>query len=406
MPLEGRRILLGVTGGIAAYKSADLCRRLLDAGAQVQAVLTASAARFVAPLTFQALTGAEVPVELFDADRESRISHIQLARDAEVIVVAPATANFVAKMAHGLADDLLSTLLLAARCPVVVVPAMNTAMWEHPATQANLQTLTGWARHRVVRPDAGALACGEVGAGRMPDPPVLIEEIRAALTPQTLAGRTLLVTAGPTQEPLDAVRFLTNRSTGRMGFSVARAARARGADVTLVHGPVALDPPAGVELIAVRTAAQMADAVLGRAGQVDAVIKVAAVADARPTTPATGKIRKADLAGALAGAQSLSPTTDILRALALGRSGSRPILVGFAAEATDLDQAGPAKLADKGCDLLVANRIDGEDAGFGTDTNRAVIFDRSGGREEVALTTKDALADRLCERVAALLDEA
>ncbi len=401
MLLNGRRVLLGVTGGIAAYKSAELCRRLMDVGADVQAVLTASAGRFVTPLTFQALTGNEAPVQLFDTDRESRISHVELARNADVIVVAPATANFVAKMAHGLADDLLSTLLLAARCPVVVAPAMNTAMWEHPATRENLATLAGWPRHRVVQPDAGELACGEVGAGRMPDPPALIEEIRAALTPQSLAGRSLLVTAGPTREAVDAVRFLTNRSTGRMGFAVARAARARGAQVTMVHGPVELEAPTGVDLIAVQTAAQMAEAVFRQADAADAVIKVAAVADARPAAPSDGKLRKSELGHGLA----LERTTDILRALVERRTGARPLLVGFAAEASDLDEVGPAKLADKGCDLLVANRIDGSDAGFATDTNRAVIFDRTGGRQDVALTTKDALADRLCERVAALLDD-
>lgn len=401
MLLKGRRILLGVTGGIAAYKSAELCRRLMDAGAEVQAVLTASASRFVTPLTFQALTGNEAPVQLFDTDRESRISHIELARAADVILIAPATANFVAKMAHGLADDLLSTLLLAARCPVVVAPAMNTAMWEHPATRANLDTLAAWPRHRVIEPDAGALACGEVGAGRMPDPPVLIEEVRAALTPQDMAGRDVLVTAGPTQEALDAVRFLTNRSTGRMGFAVARAARARGAQVTLVHGPVELERPAGVLAMPVRTAAQMADAVLGQADSVDVIIKVAAVADGRPPSPAAGKLRKAELGGDL----TLERTTDILKTLGAKRSGDRPVLVGFAAETEDLDQAGPAKLADKRCDLLVANRVDSTDAGFAAETNRAVIFDRQGGREEVALTTKDALAERICERVVALLSE-
>jgi len=399
MLLKGRKVLLGVTGGIAAYKAAELTRRLIDAGATVQAVLTAGATRFVAPLTFQALTSREAPFELFDSDRESRISHIELARGADVIVVAPATADFVAKMALGLADDLLSTLLLAARCPVVVVPAMNTAMWEHPATQANLERLSGWKRHRVVQPDAGALACGEVGAGRMPDPPLLIEEIRAALTPQDLQGRQILVTAGPTQEPIDPVRFLTNLSTGKMGFAVARAARARGAHVVLVSGPVALDTPPGVLRIDVRTAAEMAGAVLGRADEFDAVIKVAAVADARPPEPRSAKIRKDELGASLA----LERTTDILSELVSHREGGRPLLVGFAAETEDLDAAGPRKIAAKGCDLLVANRIDEPGAGFGGDTNRAVIFDQDGGREEVPLSTKDNLADRLCERVATML---
>lgn len=402
MLLKGRRILLGVTGGIAAYKAAELSRRLMDAGAQVQAVLTRGGARFITPLTLQAVTGAEAPVELFDTDRESRISHIELARGADVILIAPATADFVAKMAQGRADDLLSTLLLAARCPVVVAPAMNTAMWEHPATQDNLDRVAGWPRHRVVRPDAGALACGEVGAGRLPDPPVLIEELRAALTTQDLAGRSVLVTAGPTHEDLDAVRMLTNRSTGRMGFAVARAARARGARVTLVHGPVALDIPLGLDAVAVRSAAQMADAVLGRADSVDVVIKVAAVADARPAAVSAGKLRKAELGASVA----LERTVDILQTLGDGRRGDRPLLVGFAAEAGDLDKAGPAKLRAKGCDLLVANRIDLPDGGFGDDRNQAVIFDRGGGREEVALTSKDALADRICERVALLLGPA
>ncbi len=400
MLLEGRRVLLGVTGGIAAYKSCELARRLADEGAEVQAVLTEGATRFVAPLTFQALTGREAPHELFDADRESRISHIELARAADVVVIAPATAHFVAKMAAGLADDLLSTLLLAARCPVVVVPAMNSAMWDHPATQANVARVAAWPRHRIVPPEQGVLACREAGPGRMPAAAAIVDEIRAALSERTLTGRSILVSAGPTREPVDAVRFLSNRSTGRMGFAVARAARALGADVTLVAGPCHLEAPTGVALVRVETAADMADAVLARAATADAVIKVAAVADRRPASRTAGKIRKDDLGSSL----PLEATTDILKALVAAREGGgRPILVGFAAETEDLAQAGPAKLAAKGCDLLVANRVDLPGAGFGGDTNQATLFDADGGREEIAQTSKDQLAERVCDRVAALL---
>ncbi len=402
---SGRRLVLGVTGSIAAYKVCDLARRLVEAGAQVQVVMTEAATRFVGPLTFQALTGHEVLVDLFDLGAESRMGHITLAREADLVVVAPATADFLARAAGGHADDLLSTLLLAARCPVLLCPAMNTAMWEHPATQANTERLAGFPRHRIVPPDAGELACGEEGAGRLPEPAALFEEVLAALGPDDLAGRRVLVTAGPTREPLDPVRFLSNRSSGRMGFSLARTARRRGADVVLVAGPTELAAPRGVESVRVETAEELREAVVSRAASCDVVVKAAAVADVRPARRAAVKQRKAELPDAL----PLERTDDVLAGLG-ARGADRPLLVGFAAETSDLDEAGPAKLAAKGCHLVVANRVDEPGSGFATDTNRAVIYDREGGREPVPApgeppVDKDVLADRIWDRVIELLDE-
>ena len=400
--LAGHRIVLGVTGGIAAYKACDLVRRLVEAGGDVRVVMTEAATRLVAPLTFSALTGHETATDLFDEG--SPMAHITLAREAEAVVIAPATADFLAKAAGGHADDLLSTLLLACRAPVVLCPAMNTAMWEHPLTQANVARLTELPRHRIVPPDSGDLACGEAGAGRLPEPAVILEELLCALAPDDLEGRRVLVTAGPTREPVDPVRFLSNHSSGRMGFALARTARRRGAEVALVVGPTALPPPTGVEVVAVETAAELKEAVVSRAAACDVVVKAAAVADVRPVSRAAVKQRKTELPAAL----PLARTEDVLATLgAMGRD--RPLLVGFAAETADLDEAGPAKLAAKGCHLLVANRIDEPGAGFGTETNRAVIYDRGGGREPVPEAglppvAKDGLADRIWDRVIELLD--
>ena len=400
---DPHRIVLGVTGGIAAYKLCDVVRRLVEAALEVHVVMTEAATRFVAPLTFQALSGNEVGLDLFDLGRESRMSHIGLAREADLVLVAPATADFLARVAGGRADDLLSTLLLAARCPVLLAPSMNTAMLEHPATQDNLARIAAWPRYRIVPPGRGDLACGEVGAGRLPEVDVLVEAVRSAVAPQDLAGRRVLVTAGATREPVDAVRFLSNRATGRMGFALARTAARRGAEVVLVHGPTELAPPPGVEAIGIETAEELRDAVLDRADACDAVVKAAAVADVRPARRFEGKLRKDELPEAL----PLERTDDVL-ALLGARRRPRPLLVGFAAEAGPLDEAGPRKLERKGCALLVANRIDEPGAGFGTDTNRAVLYDREGGREPVpadgeAPVTKDALADRIWDRVAAML---
>lgn len=403
---DTRRIVVGVTGGIAAYKVCDLVRRLVEAGDDVHVVMTEAATRFVAPLTFQALSGNEVGLDLFDLGRESRMNHIGLAREADLVVVAPATADFLARAAGGHADDLLATLLLATRAPVLLAPSMNTAMWEHCATQANVERLGGFTRYRIVPPDSGDLACGEVGAGRLPDVGILVEAVQSALTTQDLAGRRVLVTAGATREAVDAVRFLSNRATGRMGFALAKTAARRGARVAVVHGPTDLSPPHGVEAVPIESAAELKDAVLGRAERSDVVVKAAAVADVRPTRREQGKTRKTDLPRAL----ELERTDDVL-ALLGARGTDRPLLVGFAAETRDLDVAGPEKLAAKGCALLVANRIDEPGAGFGTATNRAVIYDRAGGREPVpasgdAPVSKEALADRIWDRVVALLSEA
>lgn len=394
-PLAGRRVLLGVTGGIAAYKACSLARLLTRAGASVQVVMTRSATRFVGPDTFAALTGRPVHVDLWE--EPGAVLHVRLAREADLVVVAPATANVVAKLASGIADDLLTSTLLEASCPLVVAPAMHTGMWEHPATRGNVAALRERGV-RIVGPAEGALAAGEEGMGRMAEP----DEIAAALAEvashgRDLAGRRVVVTAGPTWEPLDPVRFLGNRSTGKMGFAVAAEAFARGADVTLVAGPGTVEPPEGPSVVRVTTAEEMRAAVLEAAEGADAVVMAAAVADFRPETPAASKLKKE------AGVPEirLVPTTDILREL--GESKGDLALVGFAAETEDLEAVGRAKLASKGLDLVVVNEVGREGTGFGSDTNRAAIVSRTGEDEPLREWTKRELAAAVCDRLAKLL---
>jgi phosphopantothenoylcysteine decarboxylase / phosphopantothenate---cysteine ligase len=393
--LAGRRVLLGVTGGIAAYKACLLTRRLAEAGASVQVVMTRAATRFVGPDTFAALSGRSVKSDVFE-DPES-VLHVRLAREAEVAVVAPATANILAKMAVGMADDLLSSALLEVRCPIVVAPAMHTGMFEHPATQANLRALSSRGV-RIVGPATGALAAGDEGMGRMAEP----EEIMAALEAAAgrtgdLSGRRILVTAGPTYEPIDSVRFLGNRSTGRMGFAVASEAAARGAEVTVVAGPTSEPEPAGVRVIRVTTAEEMRQVVLARFDDVDAVVKAAAVSDFRPDRETAGKHKKESGPPEL----HLVATADILAELG-GTKGSR-ILVGFAAETDDLEPAGRRKLAQKHLDLIVVNEVGKPDTGFGSLTNRALILSASGDDEPLRTWTKPELAQAICDRLAKLL---
>lgn len=398
--LAGAHVLLGVSGGVAAYKAASLTRALITAGASVQAVLTSAAAEFVGPATFASLTGRETPTGVFDDVH--RILHVRLARECDVAVVAPATANVLAKMAAGLADDLLSSTLLCVTAPVVVAPAMHTEMWHHPATVDNVDRL----RRRgvtVVGPDTGALAGGDEGAGRLADEPALLAAIADACRgtdpsrPEPpLAGVRAVVTAGPTREPIDPVRVLTNRSSGRMGYAVAAELARRGADVDLVAGPGDQPDPPGVTVTRVETAEEMHRAVLARADHAQVVVGAAAVSDYRPATVASHKIKKD------AGDPepiALTRTRDILADVGARRRDDQ-VLVGFAAETGDEEAHGKDKLARKNLDLIVVNRVDQPGSGFATDTNRAVVLDADGGRDEVDLTTKADLAARIADRVA------
>lgn len=396
--LAGRSVLLGVSGGIAAYKAAALARRLVQAGATVQAVLTAGAAEFVGPVTFEGLTGRPAYTDVFtDAHR---ILHVRLAREADVAVFAPATANLLAKFAHGMADDLVTSVYTCLVCPVVVAPAMHTEMWLHPATQANVELLRTRGT-RICGPEEGALAGGDTGPGRLADGDVIFRAITDAVTPPAgpLAGRRVLVTAGGTREPIDPVRFIGNRSSGKMGFRLAEEAQRRGALVDLVSAPTSLVPPPGVTMHHVETAEDMREAVLRLVHKADVVLKAAAVADFRPATPAAQKLKKE--AGGL-DVVHLEATPDILAEI--GRETTGKVLVGFAAE-TDLEEEhGLEKLRRKGLDLIVVNRVDARDAGFDADTNRAVLLGADGARTEVPLTTKAHLAAVICDRVEVLLD--
>jgi phosphopantothenoylcysteine decarboxylase/phosphopantothenate--cysteine ligase len=395
-PLAGRRVLLGVTGGVAAYKAAYLARLLRERGAEVQVVMTPAATRFVGPETFAALTGRQAHSDVFE--RTEDVLHVRLAHEVDAAVVAPATANVLAKLATGVADELLTSTLLEFRGPVVVAPAMHSGMWTHPATVENLRVLEGRGVE-VVGPVEGPLAAGDEGVGRMAEP----EDIAAALERAVaerggpLTGRRILVTAGPTHEPIDAVRFLGNRSSGKMGYAVAREAAKRGAAVTLVSGPSPLPDPPGVEVVRVETAEEMRDAVMARFEEADAVVKAAAVADWRPKERAEGKLKKE------AGAPELllEPTPDILRELG-ERKGER-VLVGFAAETEDLEAAGRTKLREKRLDLIVVNEVGGPDTGFEADTNRAMVLAADGDDEPMREWTKAELAATICDRLTALL---
>lgn len=388
-------MLLGVTGGIAAYKSVLLVRLLTGAGAQVDVVLTDAAGRFVGPDTFAALTGRPAYTSLWE--RPGEVLHVRLAREAEVVVVAPATANSMARLAHGLADDLLTSVLLEATCPVVLAPAMHTGMWEHPATAENVTTLRSRGVF-VVGPASGPLAHGDEGPGRMSEPEEIFAACVAALTPRDLSGRRILVTAGPTHEPIDPVRFIGNLSSGTMGVAIATEAASRGATVTLVLGPSAVEPSPGPEVVRIQTADEMRAAVLDRFNGVDVVIMAAAVADFRPKVIAESKLKKDHGTPEIV----LEPTPDILRELS-EREGDR-ILVGFAAETGDVEAEGRRKLTSKGLDLLVANLVGREGTGFGSDTNEAMLIAADGRDEPMRTWTKAELAEAICARVSGLLE--
>jgi phosphopantothenoylcysteine decarboxylase/phosphopantothenate--cysteine ligase len=397
--LAGRRVLLGVTGGIAAYKAAYLARRLRDEGADVQVVMTPSAVRFVGPDTFAALTGHAVHSDLFE--RTDEVLHVRLAHRADVAVVAPATANALARLALGLADDLLTSTLLESACPLVVAPAMHSGMWAHPATQEHVRVL-GARGAIVVGPSEGALAAGDEGMGRMAEPEDVVAAVIRVLGGESrprpdLSGTRLMVTAGPTHEAIDPVRYLGNRSSGKMGFAVAREAAARGAQVVLVSGPVPLADPPQVKVVRVESAEEMAREVLDRYPAVDAVVMAAAVADWRPTRAADSKLKKEAGPPRL----SLEPTTDILSSL--GKRKEHQVLVGFAAETGGPEPEARRKLVEKNLDLIVANEVGAPGTGFGVDTNRAAILSAGGDDVPLREWSKAELATALCDRLARLL---
>ena len=426
--LAGKTVVLGITGGIAAYKAAELCRLLTKAGATVRVVMTEAATRFITPLTMQTLSGAPVALNLVDAAEEASIGHIRLADAADLIVVAPATANSIARFAGGLADDMLSAVVLASRAPVLLAPAMNVNMWENPLTRQNLSRLIGLGRFQTVGPDVGDLACGWVGEGRLIEPAQIAAAASRALSVQDLAGRRVVITAGPTFEPIDDVRFLGNRSSGKMGFALAEIAARRGATVTLIAGPVALaTPPAGRAVVSgsgpnagsidrrdVETAAEMRAALGDAAATADAVIMAAAVADFRPVARAAGKLsRRGQSAGtAIQGPASperlpLVANPDLLAELGHSRSGGRPYLVGFAAEIAsapaELESRARAKLREKGCDVIVANDVSAPGLGFGSDENAVTLIFADGASIALARAPKVELADAIWDRLAARL---
>lgn len=392
--LAGKKILLGVSGGIAAYKSPDLVRRLRDQGAEVRVVMTRSAACMVAPTVFQAVSGQPVRQDLWDAQAEAAMGHIELARWADFVVIAPATAHVMAELAAGLAPDLLTTLCLATSAPLLLAPAMNHVMWAHPATRDN-RTLLAARGLRFVGPAEGAQACGESGPGRMSEPAEIVAALvsLAGMANGSLAGRRVLVTAGPTREPIDPVRFISNRSSGKMGFAVAQAAAEAGARVTLVAGPVQITTPPGVERVDVESAAEMHEATLARAAQADIYIGAAAVSDYRPEQAAGQKIKKKAATLDL----HLVKCADVLAAVAALAQG-RPFTVGFAAETEKLEEHALDKLQRKGLDMIVANLV-GNQLGFDRDDNSAVLL-WPGGREEIAQTSKLELARRIVAAIA------
>ncbi|HXM82313.1 MAG TPA: bifunctional phosphopantothenoylcysteine decarboxylase/phosphopantothenate--cysteine ligase CoaBC [Burkholderiales bacterium] len=393
--LKGKRILLGITGGIAAYKAAELVRLLVRAGADVRVAMTEAATRFVTPVTFQALSGQPVWSDLWDARVPDGMGHIELSRDRELIVVAPASADFMAKVAHGLADDLLSTLCVARRCPLMLAPAMNVEMWENAATQRNLAVLRDDGV-LVEGPAAGDQACGETGYGRMLEPAQIAAEIDVFFAPKRLAGKRVLVTAGPTQEPVDPVRMLTNASSGKMGYAVARAAQEAGAEVTLVSGPVSLSTPAGVARIDVRTAQEMFEAVKKRAPSTDVFISVAAVADYKVKNPSAQKIKKANGDDVTL---ELAENPDILAYVAGMKNG--PFCVGFAAESEKLAQHAREKRAKKNVPLIAANLAQNA---LGSDDNAIKLFDDR-GEHDLGSGPKIELARKLVEHVASMLPQ-
>jgi phosphopantothenoylcysteine decarboxylase/phosphopantothenate--cysteine ligase len=393
--LDGRELILGVTGSIAAYKAVYLLRELTRRGARVTVCLSEHAREFVGPLTFRTLSGRPVLTNLFDPQSDAAVEHVTLAEQAAALVVAPATANLLAKAAHGIADDFLTTVLLAVRCPVVMAPAMDGGMWLHPAVVANVAALRARGV-TVLEPDAGPLASGLNARGRLPEIDAIVEAVLGALTPaRDLAGERVVVTAGPTREPIDPVRYISNRSSGRMGYALAAAAARRGAHVVLVAGPTALTPPPATVFVPVQTAEEMREAVLQHAARASVVIKAAAVADYRVRHPAEQKIKgKRDLT------LELTPNPDILAEVAARAGGA--FIVGFAAETNDVVANARAKLTAKGIDLLVANDVSRRDIGFDAEDNEVLLIDRWGGGRALPRMPKAAVADAILDEILAL----
>jgi len=398
MTIAGKQIVLGVTGSIAAYKAVLLLRELTARGAEVTVVMSANAEHFVGALTFRTLSGRPVLSSLFDPQSEEAVEHVALAERADAFVVAPATANLLAKAAHGIADDFLTTLLLATRCPVLMAPAMDGGMWDHAAVQANVETL----RERgvtVLEPEAGALAPGLSGRGRLPEVPTLVEAVERALTPQRdLTGERVLVTSGPTREPIDPVRYLSNRSSGKMGHAVASAALRRGAEVVLISGPTTLQPPPGAVYVPVQTAEEMREASLQHLASASVVIKAAAVADYRVERPSATKIKSGGKDEGLT--LTLVANPDILKELAQRKGGA--FLVGFAAETNDVRKHAADKLRAKGVDLLVVNDVSQQGIGFDAEDNQVLLLDRWGGTLELPRMSKLEVAHAILDRVLAL----
>lgn len=395
MQLKGKTVLLGVTGGIACYKSANLASALVKQGANVQVVMTRNATEFIGPHTFESLTGNRVSVDTFDRNYQFQVEHIALADQADLVLVAPATANVLAKLAHGLADDMLTTTILACNCPKIAAPAMNTKMYENPVTQDNLDILRkyGW---EIVEPASGRLACGAVGKGKMPEPEDLLECVLHALSHEKdMTGLKVLVTAGPTQEALDPVRYLTNHSTGKMGYAIAKAAAARGAEVTLVSGPVNLKKPPYMEVVDIVSAQDMFDAVTSRAPKQDIIIKAAAVADYRPASVAEDKIKKSGNDSDLS--LPLARTSDILAWLGEHRVPGQ-FLCGFSMETKDMVENSKKKLEKKHIDLIAANNLKQAGAGFGVDTNVLTLISSDGARE-LPLLSKEEAAHALLDEI-------
>jgi phosphopantothenoylcysteine decarboxylase/phosphopantothenate--cysteine ligase len=384
-----------VAGGIACYKAVELVRLLVKEGFSVQVVMTREAVQFVTPLTFQALSGKPVATEIFSLTEESQIGHINLADQAQIFVIAPATANVIGKVASGIADDLLTTVVMATQAPVLFAPSMNVHMLENPIVQENIRKLRRLGYH-FMEPAEGYLACGYEGKGRLPEPEAIVEEVRGLLKKKDLAGERVLITAGPNHEPIDPVRFITNRSSGKMGYALARAALRRGAEVTLVAGPTSLAAPGKAQVVSVKTAAEMRAAVLERFPNSTAVVMAAAVSDYSPAEAAPKKLKK----GAESMRLELKRNPDILEELGTKKNGR--LLVGFAAETDDVLANAGKKLKEKNLDMIVANDVTAEGSGFEGETNIATILDRSGNVQTLPLMTKDELADRIFDHLHAL----
>ncbi len=394
--LKHKNLVLGVCGGIAAYKSVELLRLLVKAGASVQVLMTENAGHFVGPLTFEALSGKKVCKSLFDPHESAPIQHIQWAEDADAVIVAPATANLLGKLANGIADDPLSTFMLAVTSPVMLCPSMNTNMYASEPVQSNLDRLKGYG-FSILLPEAGELACGTTGPGRLPEPEYIFDRILNLMTPKDLKQKRVLVTAGPTREAIDPVRFISNPSSGKMGYALARAAEMRGARVTLISGPTTLSPPNNVEFVSITTADQMCGAVLKYAEHSDIIIKSAAVADYKPAQVAAHKIKKSKGQETLV----LDRTRDILKSIP--RSSNHQVLVGFAAETQNLDEFARMKLESKQLDLIVGNLIGSEGTGFEVDTNQASLYFKGGSKTSLDVMPKADLAHVILDHIVKLV---